>query len=295
MQEIIDLLLPIAIGVIMMGIGIGLSISDFKRVFIEPKAVLFGLFGQMVLMVLIGFAIAFVFPLDPVHKIGIILIAACPGGTSSNIVNYMLNGRVALAVSITAFNSFLVIFTIPIILQIAFSLFWTESREIELSTLNTLYEIVLTVLIPVLIGIGVKHYFPKFAVALKKPLRYILPAILFTVFLLIILNERGGGERSLMDYGGLLVPALLLNVLVMFVGYYSSGWVGINHRGRYTIAIEMGLQNSALAIFIANNILKIDGLSLMAVLYGGFSFFTTFIIGWMMKNYFNREEKEIVT
>ena len=104
MQEIIDLLLPIAIGVIMMGIGIGLSISDFKRVFIEPKAVLFGLFGQMVLMVLIGFAIAFVFPLDPVHKIGIILIAACPGGTSSNIVNYMLNGRVALAVSITAFN-----------------------------------------------------------------------------------------------------------------------------------------------------------------------------------------------
>lgn len=288
MQAFIDVLLPISIGVIMFGIGTGLSISDFKRVFIRPKEVTFGLIGQLLLLPLVGFLIAIIFPLDPVHQLGVILIAACPGGTSSNLVSYMLKGKVSLSVSITAFNSFLVVFTIPIILELAFIFFWDEPREVQMSMYDTFSEIIFTVLLPVMGGVALRHYMPKTASSLKKPLRWVLPLILFTVFLLILINNRESDNVSLLDYWYLLFPALFLNVFVMFVGFYLSGAIGIKHRGKYTIAIEMGLQNSALAIYLAN-MLQIDGLELIAVLYGSFSFFTTFIIAWFMKNYMNKK------
>ena len=290
MQTFLDYLLPVAIAVIMFGIGLGLTLSDFKRVFIAPKAVLFGLFGQLFMMPLIGFGIAFAFDLDPVYQLGIVLIAACPGGTSSNIVTYMLNGRVALSVSITAFNSFLIILTIPFILDLAFYLFWNSSKEVELSMFNTFKEVVLTVFIPVISGILVRHYFPVTIERIRKALRYILPGILFLVFLLVLINEKDQGDKSMIEYWDLLLPAICLNVVVMFVGFFTSGAAGINHEGKFTIAIEMGLQNSALAIFLANNVIQIDGLALIAVLYGSFSFFSTLLIAWVMKRFMQKKE-----
>src|SRR5690554_3168004 len=290
MQTFIDYLLPASIGVIMFGIGLSLEAKDFRRVFIAPKAVLFGLFGQLVLMPLIAFGVAYAFNLDPIHQLGIVLIAACPGGTSSNIVTYMLKGRVALSVSLTAFNSFLIVLTIPFILDLAFSLFWTSSKVVELSMFQTFSEVTFTVLIPVTIGVLMQRYFPVMMEKVKRPLRYILPAILFVVFLLVFINENGNGDQPLYNYWFLLLPALCLNILVMFVGFFSSGAVGINHKGKYTIAIEMGLQNSALAIFLANNVIQIDGLSLIAVLYGSFSFFTTLIIAYLMKRFLRKKE-----
>lgn len=289
MQIFLNYLLPIAIGVIMFGIGLGLSVSDFKRVFIAPKAILFGLFGQLIIMPLIGFGIAYAFNLDPIYQLGIVLIAACPGGTSSNIVTYIVKGRVALSVSMTAFNSFLIVLTIPLVLDIAFTLFWTSSKEVHLSMFNTFTEIVTTVLLPVIIGVIVQHYLPNTVEKLKKPLRYILPSILFTVFLLVIMNEQGSGDKTMGEYGNLLIPALLLNILVMFVGFFLSGAIGINHEGKYTIAIEMGLQNSALAIFLANNVIQIEGLSLIAVIYGSFSFFSTLLVAWLMKTFMQKK------
>lgn len=294
MQSLLDLLLPIAIGVIMFGIGMDLTSRDFKRVFIAPKAVLFGLFGQLVLMAAIGFGVAYLFPLKPVYQLGIVLIAACPGGTSSNIVSYMLKGRVALSVSITAFNSFLIVFTIPLILKLAFLLFWPTMKEINISMLDTLSEVIYSVLLPVVAGIIVRHYFPKFVEGLKKPLRFILPGILFVIFLLVIIVESKSGENSFSDYKVLILPAFFLNIFVMFVGFFSSKAIRLDHRDSYTIAIEMGLQNSALAIFLANNVIKIDGLSLIAVIYGSFSFFSTFLVAYLMKNYFHKK-KHIVT
>ena len=273
----------------MFGIGMDLSSKDFKRVFIAPKAVLFGLFGQLVLMAGIGFAIAYLFPLKPVYQLGIVLIAACPGGTSSNIVSYMLKGRVALSVSITAFNSFLIVFTIPLVLKLAFLLFWPTMKEIHISMSQTFSEVIYTVLLPVVAGIMVRHYFPKFVEKLKIPLRYVLPGILFFVFLFIIIIESKNGKNSFSDYKVLILPALLLNVFVMFIGYFSSKAIRLDHKDSYTIAIEMGLQNSALAIFLANNVIQIEGLSLIAVIYGSFSFFSTFIIAYIMKNYFEKK------
>lgn len=290
MELLLEYLLPVSIGVIMFGIGLNLEWKDFKRVFVAPKAVLFGLFGQLVLLPLVGFSIAFLFPLDPVYQLGVVLIASCPGGTSSNIVTYMLKGRVALSVSITAFNSFLIVLTIPIILDIAFSAFLNADKRISLSMSETFGEIVFTVMIPVIIGVIVHNYLPSIVDKIKSSLRYILPGILFGVFSLVLLEEHGSGGKSLVEYWDLLIPALILNVFVMFLGFFSSGLLGINHEGKYTIAIEMGLQNSALAIFLANNVVGMDGLSVIAVLYGGFSFFSTLLIAWIMKKWMKKTE-----
>lgn len=285
MADLLSYLLPLAIGVIMLGIGFNLKTSDFKRVFIAPKAIISGLVGQLVVLPLVGFTIAYFSPIDPVYKLGIVLIAACPGGTSSNLVTYMLKGRVALSVSITAFNSFLIILTIPFFLDIGFQSFIAEELQVSLSLEQTFYEVFYTVLTPVLIGMFVNHNFPDFTDRLKKPLRYILPAILFLVFTLVLLNENDNGGIQLSEYIRLLIPAFVLNVVVMLIGFVTSGLVGINHEGKYTIAIEMGLQNSALAIFLADSVLKYDGLAVVAVLYGGFSFFSTFILAYIMKHY----------
>lgn len=289
MQSLLDYLLPISIGVMMFGIGLNLEYKDFKRVFTAPKAVLFGLFGQLVLLPLVGFGIASIFPIDPIYKLGIVLISACPGGTSSNIMTYMLKGRVALSVSITAFNSFIIVLTIPIILNLAFQMFLGQNEEVELSMASTLLEVVYTVLLPVTAGCVVHHYFWKSIESFKSSLRYILPVVLFVVFAIVLLEEQGSGGKSLTEYWNLFIPALLLNVFVMFIGFFISGGIGINHDGKYTIAIEMGLQNSALAIFLANNVLNIEGLSVIAVLYGGFSFFSTLIVAFVMKRWMQKE------
>ncbi|MEX2484339.1 MAG: bile acid:sodium symporter [Brumimicrobium sp.] len=293
MELLLNYLLPIAIGIIMFGIGLNLEWKDFKRVFIAPKAVLFGLFGQLFLLPIVGFSIAFIFPLEPVYQLGIVLISACPGGTSSNIVTYMLKGRVALSVSITAFNSFLIVLSIPIVLDLAFYAFMNTEKNISLSMSQTFGEVIFTVLLPVIAGVIVSHYMPLTVSKIKNSLRYILPGILFLVFSVVLLDEQDNGDKSMMEYWNLLIPALILNIFVMFLVFFTSGFLGINHEGKYTIAIEMGLQNAALAIFLANNVIQMDGLSIIAVLYGGFSFFSTLLIAWIMKKWMKSKSAKL--
>jgi BASS family bile acid:Na+ symporter len=286
-ELLLDNLLPIAIAIIMLGIGVNLKFNDFTHVFVAPKAILTGLLGQILLLPLVGFLIAWIVPLEPIYKIGIILIASCPGGTSSNIVTFMLRGRVALSVSITAFNSFLIILTIPFLLSLAFFFFFNETVDIHLSFAAAAKEIGFTVLLPVIIGISLNEMSGLDLRKIKRLLRYLLPTILFVVFAAVILVE-GTGENGLpiTNYLFLFIPLVFLNIVVMFIGFYIAKWLGINHKGTFTIAIELGLQNSALAIFIANNILQIEGLATMAVIYGGFSFFSTLGIAYFMKKKF---------
>lgn len=284
METFFTYLLPVAIGVIMFGIGLNLTFLDFKRVFLAPKAVITGLIGQLFILPLFGFLIALIFPIAPIFKLGIVLIAICPGGTSSNIVTYILKGRVALSVSITAFNSFLIVLTIPIYLQFGFNLFLKDHSTVLITFSQTIQEVLFTVLLPVIGGMFVNHFATSRSLMhLKKALRYILPGILFLVFTIVLFNEGSDGDLSLSHYGFLILPAILLNVGAMFLGYFMSKLMGIKPSGQYTIAIEMGLQNSALAIFLANNIIQMDQLAIIAVLYGGFSFFTTLLIAYLMK------------
>ncbi|MEQ8627120.1 bile acid:sodium symporter family protein [Ekhidna sp.] len=281
MRETQDVLIPIAIAIIMWGIGLNLTFKSFKRVFVQPKAILTGLSLQLIMLPAIGFLIASVWDLDPAYKVGIVLIAACPGGTASNLVAHILNGRVALSISLTAFNSFLILFTIPLITSGAMKVFMQSDQEVPLSFWRTFWNIGFTVIFPVLIGLLMRNYFSGFADKLKPYLRFVLPGILLVVFLVVGLDSVGGESAS--SLGNKLViaiPLLLLNIGTILIGYWIAAQFGINPDGRFTIAIEMGLQNSALAIFIGSQIIQNSQVVLVAIIYSSFSFFTTLGVGY---------------
>lgn len=288
-----DIIMPIAIAVIMFGIGITLKFKDFKRVFIYPKAILTGLFAQLILLPILAFVICWFLPIAPVYKVGIILLASAPGGTASNLVTTMLRGRVALSVSITSFNSFIILFTIPLFVNLGLRVFLGKETIIELSFANTFREILFTVVLPVIAGILTNEYTSrKFTYQLKRPLRYVLPALLLTVFAYGLFFEDNDQPFQLIQNLELFIPLVFFNIITMIIGYWVALKAGIQHDGRYTIAIEMGLQNSALAIFIATQILESSEISLVAVIYSSFTFFSTWGIGWIMKHYLKEKPAE---
>ncbi len=292
MSELIDYIVPIGIALIMFGIGLNLKVSNFTRVFRKPKAIVTGLVLQMLVLPLTAFVIVWFWPMENVYKAGFILIAACPGGTASNLVTYLLRGRIALSVSLTAFNSFLIVLTIPVIVNLATHLFLGSTHGIDLSFGKILVNMLWTVILPVMAGMTLNEKGPKkFIEAVKGPMRYILMTLLLLIFILISLSEEGGGNFDFERDYHLIFPGIILNVGTMLIGYFSTQPLGITHRGRYTIAIEMGLQNSALAIFIANNLLENDQMSLVAVLYSGTSFVTTWLIAFLLKKTAPDEEE----
>ena len=285
-MQVSELFMPVAIGIIMFGIGLNLQFKDFKRIFYKPRSIITGLVCQMVFLPAIAFIIIYFWPVDPIYKVGFILIAACPGGTTSNLVTHMLKGRVALSVSLTSFNSFLILFTIPLLVNLGMEIFMDQRQEIKLDFANTVSEVVYTVIAPVILGIGVRNQFEDLAHRLRKPLRYILPGILLLVFGYEIFFEQSSGKSEIWNHLNLFIPALILNLATIMAGYYLAGIPGIKHDGRYTIAIEMGLQNSALAIFIANEVVKNEAMSMVAVIYSSFTFFTTLGLAYLLKRFF---------
>ncbi len=275
--------LPFALGLVMFGIGLNLHFNNFKSVFAAPKAILFGAFGQMVMLPLTAFAIALVWPMDNYYKLGLILIAVCPGGTASNLVTFLLRGRIELSVAMTTINSFLILLTIPFFIRIASQMFMVETGQLEIGFWYVFSEIFFTVLIPVLAGMSINSWMPEMTRRLRKPLRYILPAVLLGVFAIVLFAGNGSGAKDVFANWTLFFPALILNIGSMLAGYFSSKGIGINHRGSYTIAIEVGLQNSILAIYLATNVLENEAVALMAVIYGSFSFFATLGMGYLLE------------
>jgi BASS family bile acid:Na+ symporter len=153
MQQFADIFMPLSIALIMFGIGLELSFKNFIRVFFQPKSILTGLASQLFLLPIISFLLIFFWPIDPVYKIGIMLLAACPGGTASNLVTKMLKGRVALSVSLTAFNSFIILFSIPLVVQFSFMVFGEKGQEISLSFGETMRDILFTAIAPTILPI----------------------------------------------------------------------------------------------------------------------------------------------
>lgn len=286
MNEYADQMMSLAIAFIMFGIGLNLAFKDFLRVFLRPKAILTGLFAQIILLPLIAFLIIYWWPIAPIYKAGFMLIAAAPGGTASNLVTHMLRGRVALSVSLTSFNSFFILLTIPLLVSLSLGIFLGKETEIEIAPADTFQGILLTVVLPVVAGVLVNRYTPKkLTESLRQPLRIILPALLLVVFFIALFMGEANQPAELWLNLELVWPLLLLNGSGMLCGYYFARWLGIYHDGRYTIAVEMGLQNSALAIFIASQVLGSAPMALVAVIYTSFSFISTWLFAWLMKHY----------
>ena len=277
-------LMPVAIAFIMFGMGVNLRFSDFGHIFKKPKAVITGLVAQMVILPIIAFLINAFIDIDPIYKVGLILIAVCPGGTTSNLVTLFLRGRLALAVALTAFSSFLILFTIPLIMHLALYIYEGLDTSIEMPVMETAINMTLTLLLPTVVGMSVRYYFAEIVQRAQKIINISMSLFLLFVFLGIFLFENTG-SASFSEYAFLFVPTFLLNIISMFAGYFLALKAGIENRGRYTIAIQVGLQNSALAIYVASNLLNQPEMAIVAIIYSSFTIFSTTLWAFIMKKY----------
>ena len=273
--------LPLTLALVMIGIGMSLTAKDFRNVLLFPKSVMIGLAMQLIVLPAIAFGIAAMAPLSPELKVGIVLISAAPGGAISNLLNHLFKANLALSVSITALNGFLTVFTIPAIMGLALSVFMNHEREIHLDFLPTFIEILQITVLPCILGMLIRHFLPYISIKAEKPLNYLMPITLGTVMAATIYFKQGEVVGvSLSDYLWVVPYALLLNVSGILTGYYLPALFGIKLRNRLTIAIEVGLQNTGLAIAIATstNLLNSPVMAIPSAIYALFTFFTA--VAW---------------
>ncbi|MEN8202706.1 MAG: bile acid:sodium symporter family protein [Bacteroidota bacterium] len=278
-----DYFLPVTLAIITLGMGLSLTDKDFRNIFAQPKAVITGLLCQMILLPLIAFLIARSIHIDPLFKVGLMIIAACPGGATSNLITYLLRGNVALSISMTAINSLITLITIPLVVTLSLEVFINEDAAIHLNVGETILKVFLITLLPAFAGTRIRKRMPEFADKLERPLRIILPVLLLVVYSGVIFIDQGSESATWANFFEIFPYAILLNATAMGAGLMIARLVRLNIKNQYTISIEVGLQNSALAIFVAATLLQSPSMALVPVVYGSFTFFTTLLFGWMVK------------
>ena len=267
--------IPICLFLIMMGMGLTLITNDFKRVLKYPKAVGIGLTNQLILLPIIGFAIANIMPLRPEYAVGVMLLVLCPGGTTSNLFTYLAKGDVALSVTMTAIASVITVFTIPIVLSFSLIYFMGSGSEFELPVVKTVLTLVVLTIVPISIGMLIKRYAPK--VADRSQVYVSRFGVIFLTFLVLFLCyvQRDIIVDAFIATGPVSV---LLNLSTMALGYYSSKWFGLNLAQRTSVTLEVGLQNSTLSIFMALTLLSNYDMSMMPAIYTLVMFLTAGIL-----------------
>lgn len=278
-----DYFLPVTLAIITLGMGLSLTYKDFRNIFLHPRAVITGICCQMILLPLIAFMIARAINLDPVFKVGLMIIAACPGGATSNLITYILRGNVALSISMTALNSLITLVTIPIIVTLSLTHFIHQDAEIHLPVAETVIKVFLITIVPAYLGTRIRKRKPEFADRLEQPLRFILPLLLLLVYSGVIFIDQGTEAATISDFIRIFPYTLLLNFTAMVAGLLVAIALRLKNINQFTISIEVGLQNSALAIFVAANLLNSQTMALVPVVYGSFTFFSTLLFAWVVK------------
>ena len=248
MGFVTNVALPIALAFIMFALGLGLTVSDFARVVRQPKDFFVGAVSQVVLLPLVGFILVTIWPVSPEIALGVMIIAAAPGGVTSNLLTAFGRGDVALSISLTAVISLLSVLTIPLIVVFAYGQFLGESVKGEVSIARIAISVFLIVTVPVLIGLAVRHYAKGFAERFEPVSRKISTLLFLLVLLGAIFQER----NNIVDFyaeAGLIT--LVLNVVMLALAWLLGSLFGSGVPQRIAISIECGLQNGTLAIVVA--------------------------------------------
>jgi len=282
----IDFLISLALGLIMFGIGSSLRIEDFKNVFKNPKSLTIGLVLQIIALPLLALLIVSFTDLSPEWKMGIFIVSICPGGTTSNFISYILKTDVALSISLTVVNSFIILFTIPTLVFFGLEYFELEKSNENLSLVNTITQVFLVLIFPVLIGLFLNEKYPITIQKIQNYLKYFNILLLAFVFgVKFFASETNGGSGINQEIIYVLLPAcLLLHSISMIGSYFLSRKLKLNNLQSTTIGIEVGLQNTGLALLVSTTIVKNEVMSQPALVFAIFSFFTTLIFGYVMKN-----------
>jgi BASS family bile acid:Na+ symporter len=271
--------LPVALGIIMLGLGLGLTIEDFRRVAVYPKAALLALTCQVILLPAVCFGLVVALDLKPELAVGMMLLAASPGGTTANLYSHLFRGNVALNVTLTAINSVLAVVTLPVVVNLSLDHFLGDTSGIGLQ-FDKVLQVFAIILVPVAIGMAVRARFPEHAARLNRPVRIISVVVLVAVIAGAVIKER----ENIADYviaTGLAV--LIFNVVSLSVGYGVPRLAGIAPREAVAAGFEIGIHNSTLAITIAISLLGSTEIAIPAAVYGIVMFFTAAAFGYLVR------------
>ena len=254
--------LPIALAVIMFGLGLGLTVADFRRVGKHPRAVVVALTCQLVLLPAVCFGLVKLFDLDPLLAIGMLLLAASPGGTTANLYSHLFRGDVALNITLTAVNSIISIATLPLIVNFAIDHF-DEGDSVSMP-LPEVFKVFVLILVPVGIGMMVRQSRPAFARSMDRPVRIASIVILTVLVIAILASERDTVGGSFADVG---LVAGLFCAISLVVGYYVPRAFGVAEDQAIASSMEIGVHNATLAIFVAENVLDNNEIAVPAAVY----------------------------
>jgi BASS family bile acid:Na+ symporter len=281
MNFVTDVILPLALAFIMFTLGLGLSISDFSNVFKKPKNFLVGLVSQLIFLPIVGLVLVIIWPLPIEIAIGVMLIAAAPGGVTSNILTFFAKGDVALSVSLTAVMSLLSAVSVPIVLAISIGLIGDSSLPESISLTGIALSMFLIVTLPVLLGMGVRSFLNSLTLKIEKSARFISTLLFVLVLLGAILAER---ENVVSYFAQTGLVVLTLNILMMLIAFYWSGFFGTGMSQKKAIAIECGLQNGTLAIFVGTTVFGGGLYIIPAATYSLIMYLTSLIFIYFIKN-----------
>ena len=249
-MEIAKQIAPIALAIIMFGLGLGLTVKDFKRVIIFPRDFIIGFFGQVVLLPIIALLLIQIIPMPLEIALGVMVIAAAPGGVTSNILTKFANGDVALSVTLTAVASLISVITVPFIIYNSAEFLGIQTTK-EISMLIIALKMFYIVTIPVILGMVVRSLMTDFIVS-KTLLVQRLSVILFLIIFISIWIEEWDKIISFITRAGLV--AFILNITMIFIGYYMAKYLASGIKQRKCISLECGLQNGTLAVFVATQL-----------------------------------------
>jgi len=279
MGIITDIFLPLALAFIMFALGLGLTGADFLRVLKQPKDFLVGAISQIILLPIIAFILIKIWPISPELAIGVMIIAAAPGGVTSNILTSFAKGDVALSISLTAIISLLSVITVPFIIITSLNLLDLNNVQ-NISLTNMALSMFLIVTLPVILGMIIKKILSNFALSFE-PIAKKISIFLFVLVLIgAILAERNNVIAYFAQAG---LITLVLNVVMMIVAFYVAQLLGSGVAQKKCIAIECGLQNGTLAIFVATTLFGGGVYLIPAATYSLIMFATSLIFVFIIK------------
>ena len=272
---------PLVLAFIMFGMGLSLTRNDFQQLWRAPLPIVVGLFGQMMLLPALAYALAIVFDLAPNSAIGIMILAACPGGTSSNIISQLARANLALSVSLTAISSLICVLTTPLIIQFAIMQFGQQEEQ-SFSLLTTTLGLIFITLIPVIIGIIIRHYFAEKALRCEPFFRHLASAFLLLMIVAIVIQER---DTLTSSFAAVFSSELTLNLLAIMTGIGLGLLFKFTPRDSITLGIEVGVQNSAMAILIAITFLQRADYAVAPGVYGVTMYIGALLLVLLAKKY----------
>ncbi len=283
-----ELFLPFSLAVIMFGMGLSLRIEDFKRILIYPKAVGIGLLNQLVFLPIIAFGIANLFELPSELAVGLMILAVCPGGATSNLITHLAKGDSALSITLTAFSSVITVFTIPFLVNYSIGHFIPGGEAQQLEVVGTVVSVLVITIIPVALGMLVFAKVPKLASKLDLPFRRISAIFFVIIVVAAVLKEKENLVRYFVEAGP---AALSLNLATLALSFGTAILFKLPFRQGLTIAIESGIQNGTLGITIAATLLMNSVMTIPSAIYSLIMFGTAALVIFY-GNYVASSQKE---